>query len=167
VLRRLSKADVRTIFLEKRSSHEGLGIGYASSGNGVFVSSVSENSLAARHGVQVGDQILEVCGINMRSAGMYYASNVLGKIPEQDIKLVVQYNPSSFPRALPPAPTALESRRAPPRLVHVRKQQAHWGFTLVGGNATGIFVAGLRAGVCAALSNGDRVLEVWLRNDDV
>lgn len=49
------------VCIEKRGSYEGLGIRIApSNGQGVFVSCVSEHSLAAKHGIQVGDQLLEV-----------------------------------------------------------------------------------------------------------
>ena len=42
----------------------------------MFVSSVSSNSLAWQAGLKVGDQLLEVCGINLRTANYYLAAQV-------------------------------------------------------------------------------------------
>ena len=72
--------EIRAIHIEKSSEQLGIKIeelpcqssSSASSGRhgtgGVFVSSVSSNSLADQAGLQVGDQLLEVCGINLRMA---------------------------------------------------------------------------------------------------
>uniref|UniRef100_A0A915I813 Uncharacterized protein n=1 Tax=Romanomermis culicivorax TaxID=13658 RepID=A0A915I813_ROMCU len=185
---KLSQGDVRTITLEKRNSHEFLGItvARANSGNGIFVSSV--------------------CGINMRSADTYYANNVLRNIPQQDIdvSLVVQYNPERYfgnvqsstsystttPRATPSsfgdksreytlksqasqrshdimsvADSANSLRHAhhQPRIAYVKKENSDWGFTLIGGNAIGIFVDELKSDSPAygpdGLMNGDQILE--------
>lgn len=55
-----SQGDVRTIDIVKQYASEGLGIRIISHGNGVFISAVEKDSLAARHGLQVGDQLLDV-----------------------------------------------------------------------------------------------------------
>ena len=59
---RLKAGELRRI--QRKKSTEQLGINITSrdvgSGGGVFVSSVSENSLAANAGIEVGDQLLEV-----------------------------------------------------------------------------------------------------------
>ncbi|KRX47443.1 Disks large -like protein 5, partial [Trichinella murrelli] len=204
---RLIKGDVRTLHIEKRSSHEGLGISVASSGNGVFVSSVSENSLAARHGLQVGDQLLEVCGINMRSANFQHASNVLSHLGRSEqITLMVQYNPNKYtremtdyhsvcstPRATPSSMLSTQGSKAfmsqdsslqstsatqshelltgshcsvhyEPRFVFLKRDSDDWGFTLIGGNAIGIFVDDVKPAVACVvgpdtLRTGDQILE--------
>ncbi|KRZ04781.1 Disks large -like protein 5, partial [Trichinella zimbabwensis] len=203
---RLIKGDVRTLHIEKRSSHEGLGISVASSGNGVFVSSVSENSLAARHGLQVGDQLLEVCGINMRSANIQHASNVLSHLGRSEqITLMVQYNPNKYtremtdyhsvcstPRATPSSMLSTQGSKAfmsqdsslqstsatqshelltgshcsvhyEPRFVFLKRDSDDWGFTLIGGNAIGIFVDDVKPVACIvgpdSLRTGDQILE--------
>ncbi|KRY37187.1 Disks large -like protein 5, partial [Trichinella spiralis] len=204
---RLIKGDVRTLHIEKRSSHEGLGISVASSGNGVFVSSVSENSLAARHGLQVGDQLLEVCGINMRSANIQHASNVLSHLGRSEqITLMVQYNPNRYtremtdyhsvcstPRATPSSMLSTQGSKAfmsqdsslqstsatqshelltgshcsihyEPRFVFLKRDSDDWGFTLIGGNAIGIFVDDVKPAVACVvgpdtLRTGDQILE--------
>ena len=52
--------DKRDIVIEKPGSEQ-LGIGIEPGlGGGVFVSSISDNSMAAKAGLFVGDQILEV-----------------------------------------------------------------------------------------------------------
>jgi len=52
--------EMRTIRLEK-SLDKNLGIHFESAGSGgIFVSSVSQHSLASRAGVEVGDQLIEV-----------------------------------------------------------------------------------------------------------
>jgi len=61
---------------------------------GVFVSNVNENSLASQVGLQVGDQLLEVCGINLRTATYALAANVLQQCRDS-ITMLVQYNPDS------------------------------------------------------------------------
>ena len=57
---RPSEGETRKISIQKGNSREYLGISIGGSGNGVFVSRVNENSVAARSGVQVGDQLLDV-----------------------------------------------------------------------------------------------------------
>uniref|UniRef100_A0A5S6R1B0 Disks large-like protein 5 n=1 Tax=Trichuris muris TaxID=70415 RepID=A0A5S6R1B0_TRIMR len=200
---RLSNGDIRTLYIEKRSSHEGLGISIASSGNGVFVSSVSENSLAARHGLQVGDQLLEVCGINMRSANIQHASNVLSHLGRSEqITLMVQYNPGKYAREMSDYRSACSTPRATPysvltaqkafmsqdsslqsgsaghshemltvshcsvhyepRFVFLKRSSDDWGFTLIGGNAVGIFVDDVKPGLAGGadgLHTCDQVLE--------
>jgi discs large protein 5 len=63
-------------------------------GGGVFVSTVNEHSLASRVGLKVGDQLLEVCGINMRSATYELAASVLRQCGTP-ITMLVQYSPDS------------------------------------------------------------------------
>ena len=65
------------------------------SAGGVFVSSVSTNSLASQAGLQVGDQLLEVCGINLRMANYDQAAQVLHRVGNS-IDIKVQFNPDKF-----------------------------------------------------------------------
>lgn len=56
---------------------------------------MAEGSLASRVGLQIGDQLLEVCGINMRNATYNLAANVLMQCGNS-ITLLVQYSPEKF-----------------------------------------------------------------------
>jgi len=56
---------------------------------------VNEASLAAQVGLQIGDQLLEVCGINMRSATYELAACVLHQCGDS-ITMLVQYNPAKY-----------------------------------------------------------------------
>lgn len=46
-------------------------------------------------GLQIGDQLLEVCGINMRNATYDLAANVLRQCGNS-ITMLVQYSPDSM-----------------------------------------------------------------------
>uniref|UniRef100_A0A2R5L5D5 Putative membrane-associated guanylate kinase maguk n=1 Tax=Ornithodoros turicata TaxID=34597 RepID=A0A2R5L5D5_9ACAR len=92
--RRPKQGDMRRIVIEK--SLEPLGIQIkCGAGGTIFVSSVSENSLAAQAGLQIGDQLLEVCGINMRNATYQLAANVLRQCRDS-ITMLVQFNPDKY-----------------------------------------------------------------------
>ena len=82
------------VYIEKSSEPLGIQIFCRNSG-GVFVSSVNEASLAAQVGLQIGDQLLEVCGINMRSATYELAACVLHQCGDS-ITMLVQYNPAKY-----------------------------------------------------------------------
>ena len=77
-----SHGEIRQIHIEKSS--EQLGITIEEGGNsrgaggtrGVFVSSVTQKSLAYQAGLKVGDQLLEVCGMNLRCANYDLAAKV-------------------------------------------------------------------------------------------
>lgn len=79
--------------IDKSAEPLGIQISCLDSG-GVFVSTVSENSLACQVGLRVGDQLLEVCGINMRSATYDLAASVLRQCGNS-ITMLVQYSPDS------------------------------------------------------------------------
>ena len=66
----------------------------ASSG-GVFVAHVLVGSLAERAGLEAGDQLLEVCGINLRNAQLTVALQILRQCTET-VELLVQYNPGKL-----------------------------------------------------------------------
>lgn len=85
---------MRWISIEKSVEPLGIQISCIDSG-GVFVSTVSEASVAYKVGLQIGDQLLEVCGINMRSATYQLAANVLRQCGNS-ITMLVQYNPDSM-----------------------------------------------------------------------
>ncbi|KAL1497435.1 hypothetical protein ABEB36_008409 [Hypothenemus hampei] len=84
--------ELRRVHIDK--SNEPLGIQIADTG-GIFVSTVAEGSLASRVGLQIGDQLLEVCGINMRNATYNLAASVLMQCGNS-ITLLVQYSPEKF-----------------------------------------------------------------------
>ena len=96
--------EIRAIHIEKSSEQLGIkikevhcgGSGSSSSGTGgVFVSSVSQNSLADQAGLQVGDQLLEVSGINLRRANYNLAAQVLHRVGNS-IDIKVQFNPDKY-----------------------------------------------------------------------
>ncbi|XP_066956131.1 disks large homolog 5 isoform X2 [Macrobrachium rosenbergii] len=89
--------DVRNIYIEKSSEPLGIQIRCLEVG-GVYVSSVTVNSLASQVGLCVGDQLLEVCGINMRSATKQSASTVLSQCGTS-VTMLVQYNPDKYHEA--------------------------------------------------------------------
>ena len=86
--------DVRNIYIERSSISMGINILPSTTG-GVFICDVAENSLAAQAGLLVGDQLLEICGINMRNATYTLAANVLRQCGD-NIRMLVQYNPDKF-----------------------------------------------------------------------
>ncbi|KAK4296064.1 hypothetical protein Pmani_031414 [Petrolisthes manimaculis] len=95
--RKLNPGDLRSIYIEKSSEPLGIQIRCLENG-GVYVSSVTINSLAAQVGLCVGDQLLEVCGINMRSATKQSASMVLSQCGTS-VTMLVQYNPDKYQEA--------------------------------------------------------------------
>ncbi|XP_069186254.1 disks large homolog 5 isoform X4 [Procambarus clarkii] len=94
---RPNPGDVRNISIEKSSEKLGIQIRCLENG-GVFVSSVTVNSLASQAGLCIGDQLLEVCGINMRSANKQSASTVLSQCGTS-VFMRVQYNPDKYHEA--------------------------------------------------------------------
>ncbi|KAK7500983.1 hypothetical protein BaRGS_00007863 [Batillaria attramentaria] len=86
--------ETRTITFEKSSEPVGFQIQPAG-GGGIFVSAVNENSLASQAGLVIGDQLLEVCGINMRNASHEHAVTVLRQCGD-NLTMKVQYNPEKY-----------------------------------------------------------------------
>ncbi|XP_045500224.1 disks large homolog 5 [Colias croceus] len=87
--------ELRRVHIDKSQQPLGIQIYCPPSSGGVFVSTVNENSLASQVGLQVGDQLLEVCGINMRSATYSLAASVLRQIGNS-ITMLVQYSPEKY-----------------------------------------------------------------------
>jgi len=86
---------LRRISIEKSGKPLGIKI-FCVDSSGVFVSSVTnEHSVAYKVGIQVGDQILEVCGINMRCATYQLAENILQHCGNS-VTILVQYKPDSM-----------------------------------------------------------------------
>jgi hypothetical protein len=84
----------RRVDIEK--SEKPLGISIRCRNNrGIFVSKIGENSIASQVGLQVGDQLLEFCGINMRSATYDLAAKFLRQCGNS-ITMLVQYNPEKY-----------------------------------------------------------------------
>ncbi|XP_041362513.1 disks large homolog 5-like [Gigantopelta aegis] len=86
--------DTRTINIEKNAEPVGFKVENGPSG-GIFVSSVNQNSLAAEAGLFPGDQLLEVCGINMRNATFDNALTVLRQCGD-NLSMKVQFNPEKY-----------------------------------------------------------------------
>ncbi|GBP27676.1 Disks large homolog 5 [Eumeta japonica] len=87
--------ELRRVHIDKSQQPLGIQISCPPGSGGVFVSSVNENSLASQVGLQVGDQLLEVCGINMRSATYSLAASVLRQCGNS-ITMLVQYSPEKY-----------------------------------------------------------------------
>ncbi|XP_065163474.1 disks large homolog 5 isoform X1 [Atheta coriaria] len=85
--------ELRKVYIDKSNEPLGIQINCPDSG-GIFVSRVDENSLASRVGLQIGDQLLEVCGINMRNATYDLAANVLRQCGNSITMLV--HSPDKF-----------------------------------------------------------------------
>lgn len=88
-----NKGEVRQVHIDKSEVPLGIKI-RCRGGGGVFVSNVGDKSIAKQVGLTIGDQLLEVCGINMRSATYELAANVLRQIGNS-ITMLVQYSPDS------------------------------------------------------------------------
>lgn len=86
--------DLRRVTIDKSVEPLGITIRCNNNGGGIFVSTVTENSLASQVGLQIADQLLEVCGINMRAATYEGASRVLRQCGNP-ITMLVQYSPES------------------------------------------------------------------------
>lgn len=89
-----SPGDIRWVTVGNLSEPLGIQITVCDSGR-VFVSMVNDNSTARKAGMQIGDQLLEICGINMRKATYQLASNILRQCGDS-IRLLVEYNPDSM-----------------------------------------------------------------------
>ncbi|XP_054265704.1 disks large homolog 5-like isoform X2 [Macrosteles quadrilineatus] len=90
-----SPGELRRVHIDKSVEPLGIQISCLEKSGGVFVSTVSEHSLASQVGLQVGDQLLEVCGINMRSATYQLAASVLRQCGNS-ITMLVQYAPDKY-----------------------------------------------------------------------
>lgn len=85
---------IRRIHIDKSQEPLGIQIQCMQTG-GVFVSQVTDHSLASQIGLQVGDQLLDVCGINMRTCSTYdVAANILRQCGNT-FTILVQYSPDS------------------------------------------------------------------------
>ncbi|XP_055681938.1 disks large homolog 5 isoform X1 [Lutzomyia longipalpis] len=89
-----SPGDLRRVTIDKSVEPLGITIRCNNNGGGIFVSTVTENSIASQVGLQTGDQLLEVCGLNMRSATYELAASVLRQCGNS-MTMLVQYNPDS------------------------------------------------------------------------
>ncbi|XP_053661951.1 disks large homolog 5 [Anopheles marshallii] len=84
--------ELRLVQIDKSEMSLGIKIFCRRNGGGVFVSNVGENSLASKVGLHIGDQLLEVCGINLRKATYELAAHVLRQCGNS-ITMLVLYNP--------------------------------------------------------------------------
>ncbi|ESP04627.1 hypothetical protein LOTGIDRAFT_135850, partial [Lottia gigantea] len=82
--------EIRTIHIEKTAEPVGFQIQPGPEG-GIFVSSVSENSLASDAGIVVGDQLLEYNSVDFRSVTAEQASAELSR-PCSVMRLLVHFN---------------------------------------------------------------------------
>lgn len=89
-----SPGDLRRVTIDKSVEPLGITIRCNNNGGGIFVATVTDNSIASQVGLQTGDQLLEVCGLNMRSATYDLAASVLRQCGNT-LTMLVQYNPDS------------------------------------------------------------------------
>lgn len=89
-----SPGDLRRVTIDKSVEPLGITIRCKNNDGGIFVSTVTENSIASQVGLQTGDQLLEVCGLNMRAANYELAASVLRQCGNT-MNMLVQYNPDS------------------------------------------------------------------------
>lgn len=82
---------LRRISIEKSAGPLGIMFQYTESG--IFVSAVTANSIASKAGLRVGDQLLEVGGINMRAANHKIAAKILRQC--DNYNMLAQYCPDS------------------------------------------------------------------------
>ncbi|KAJ6633526.1 Disks large like 5 [Pseudolycoriella hygida] len=90
-----SPGDLRRVTIDKIDKQLGITICCNNNAGGIFVSTVTENSIASQVGLQIGDQLLEFCGINMRSATYDVAAKFLRQCGNS-ITMLVQYNPDKY-----------------------------------------------------------------------
>ena len=91
--------DIRQFHVEKSGEQLGIRIEEVNIRGemaGIFISRVTVNSLAARIGLHIGDQLLEVGGINLRTAKYTQAAQVLQTHIGKSVDIKVQYNPDKF-----------------------------------------------------------------------
>ncbi|XP_052266355.1 disks large homolog 5-like isoform X3 [Dreissena polymorpha] len=161
--------ETRTISFEKTLKPVGFQIEMGPVSGGIFVRSVNENSQAAMEGLVVGDQLLEICAINMRNATYDLAARVLQQCGS-NLTMLVQYNPEKYLGGNYNETSAPSSPEQPPKVqdhnnprvrlpardstrgsigkydaqrnVSFKKPNptASLGLSLAGGNATGIFI---------------------------
>ncbi|XP_028405044.1 disks large homolog 5-like isoform X2 [Dendronephthya gigantea] len=177
---------VRKLHIEKSSYPLGIQISQGSSG-GIFVTTVTEGSIAQKAGLQYGDQILEFNGINFRSATYGQAAIILSQA-EGSVRLMVQYNPqklkenvidnmasqNSSQASIPPVgdsditppvprrfvPTNDVEAPSEPRYITTGQTVQGLGLNILGGNATGIFVCDVKTpGYDLGIRVGDQILE--------
>lgn len=116
---------------------------------GIYVCQVIKDSLADRAGIHEGDQILEICGVNLRTAGYKEAAKVLMDCSSNDfVSLVLQYNPKQLSNS------KLNTLSLKTKICLIKKLNIE----ILGGNETGIFVNKLKNDSC--LQVGDQILEV-------
>ena len=104
--------DIRQFHIEKTTEQLGINIREVSGEGelgGVFICSVTPFSLAARVGLHVGDQILEVCGINLRTARFAQAQAVL-QMASRSLEIKVQYQPGRLCQPSPAPASPIMSR---------------------------------------------------------
>lgn len=91
---RSAPGEIRRVQIDKSIELLGIQIRCPKKDGGVFISSVTEHSIASKAGLLIGHQLLEVCGINLRSATYKLAASVLQQCGNS-ITMLVQYNPDS------------------------------------------------------------------------
>lgn len=87
--------EMRRIHIDKSEKPLGILIRESRNKLGIFVSRVNENSIASQVGLQIGDHLLEFCGINFRSAS-YKMAAMFMRQSGNSITMLVQYDPEKY-----------------------------------------------------------------------
>nr|CAB3238221.1 disks large homolog 5-like [Phallusia mammillata] len=93
--------DARYVSMIKGSEPIGISIVKSGDNSGIYVSRVTEHSLAAKAGLEYGDQLLEYNGINLRNAREEQARVIMSQTQTGDnIKILAQYNPEKYKQSI-------------------------------------------------------------------
>ena len=174
-----SPGEIRNINIEKNDDVLGINIIENASGGGVYVSNVINNSLASKAGIHVGDQLLEINGVNLRKAGYKEAAKILTDLGSHNyvINLLVQFNPAKYLNSNKndsiavsdilsstgsTTPTPLAMQPSPARCVLLKRSLSNLGLKICGGNQIGIFIDNILTD--CSLQKGDQILE-WNNQD--
>jgi membrane-associated protease RseP (regulator of RpoE activity) len=172
-----SAGEIRNINIEKNNDVLGININENASGGGVYVSNVINNSLASNVGLHVGDQLLEINGVNLRKAGYKEAAKILTDCGSHNnvINLIVQYNPAKYfnnnknlietniiPSLVSTITKTTTTPNHPSRCILLKRSLSKLGLQITGGNQTGIFIDSISSD--CSLQKGDQILE-WNNQD--
>jgi len=149
----------RKIVISKGCYPLGISIGQGIA-NGVFVTGVTEDSIAWKFGLKYGDQLLEYNGINLRTANYEQAALILKQSAlENTVTVLVQYNPHKMYTCVSnsPIPEA-DDPEEELRYIRIERESPSTplGIKLCGGNASGVFICDIETNSLVELQGGLR-----------
>ncbi|XP_076818776.1 uncharacterized protein LOC143464722 isoform X2 [Clavelina lepadiformis] len=93
--------DPRYVTMVKGPEPIGISIVSGGESGGIFVSRLTERSIAAKAGLEYGDQLLEYNGVNLRNAKEEQARVIISQTqPGDNIKLLAQYNLEKYKQSI-------------------------------------------------------------------